>query len=179
LVCFYIACQEIHRLQKQVWLTGWSTPYWKFVDEVESEGKHKIDRKLSLHCAIFFFEHVTAIMSRNCAIYFHRYHFNKILVVFRCFGEIYFFYLFLGLSVIFTGPLRVILGIMGVFWGILWYSWVNIWTGKNVTHQVQHLLGPTILCINFLSYWMKSEKLVHSVFFRNHAARTNTDVAFF
>jgi hypothetical protein len=38
-------------------------------------------------CAIFFFEHVTAIMSGNCAINFHRYHFNKILVVFRCFGE--------------------------------------------------------------------------------------------
>jgi hypothetical protein len=72
-------------------------------------------------CAIFFFEHVTAIMSRNCAIYFHRYHFNKILVVFRCFGEIEKFYLFLGLSVIFTGPLRV-------FLGILWYSWVNVWT---------------------------------------------------
>jgi hypothetical protein len=49
LVCFYIACQEIHILQKQVWLTGWSTPYWQFVNEVESEGKHKIDRKLSLH----------------------------------------------------------------------------------------------------------------------------------
>jgi hypothetical protein len=37
------------RLQKQVWLTGWSTPYWQFVNEVESEGKNKIDRKLSLH----------------------------------------------------------------------------------------------------------------------------------
>ena len=68
-------------------------------------------------CAIFFFEHVTAIMSRNCAIYFHRYHFNKILVVFRCFGEIEKFYLFLGLSGIFTGPLRVFLGNMGVFLG--------------------------------------------------------------
>jgi hypothetical protein len=68
-------------------------------------------------CAIFFFEHVTAIMSGNCAIYFHRYHFNKILVVFRCFREIKKFYLFLGLSGIFTGPLRVFLGNMGVFLG--------------------------------------------------------------
>jgi hypothetical protein len=40
--------------------------------------------------------------------------------------------LFLGLSGIFTGPLRVILGIMGVFLGILWYSWVNVWTGDGV-----------------------------------------------
>jgi hypothetical protein len=68
-------------------------------------------------CAIFFFEHVTAIMSGNCAINFHRSHFNKILVVFRCFGEIEQFYLFLGLSGIFTGPLRVFLGNMGVFFG--------------------------------------------------------------
>jgi hypothetical protein len=45
-------------------------------------------------------------MSGNCAINFHRYHFNKILVVFRCFGEIEKLYLFLGLSGIFTGPLR-------------------------------------------------------------------------
>ena len=64
-------------------------------------------------------------MSGNCAINFHRYHFNKILVVFRCFGEIEKFYLFLGLSVIFTGPLRVILG-------ILWYSWVNVWTATDL-----------------------------------------------
>jgi hypothetical protein len=34
-------------------------------------------------CAIFFFEHVTAIMSGNCAINFHHNHFNKILVVFH------------------------------------------------------------------------------------------------
>jgi hypothetical protein len=33
-------------------------------------------------CAFFYFEHVRAIMSGNCAINFHRYHFNKILVVF-------------------------------------------------------------------------------------------------
>ena len=72
--------------------------------------------------AIFFFEHVTAIMSGNCAINFHHYHFNKILVVFRCFGEIEKFYLFLGLSGIFTGPLRVFLGNMGVFLGIIGYS---------------------------------------------------------
>ena len=72
--------------------------------------------------AFFYFEHVTAIMSENCAINFHRYHFNKILVVFRCFGEIKKFYQFLGLSGIFTGPLRE-------FLGILWYSWVNVWTG--------------------------------------------------
>jgi hypothetical protein len=70
-------------------------------------------------CAIFFFEHVTAIMSGNCAINFHRYHFNKILVVFRCFGEIKKLYVYLGLSGIFTGPLRVFLGNMGVFCGIL------------------------------------------------------------
>ena len=43
--------------------------------------------------------------------------FNKILVVFRCFGELDKFYLFLGLSGIFTGPLRVFLGNMGVFLG--------------------------------------------------------------
>ena len=73
-------------------------------------------------CAIFFFEHGTAIMSGNCAMNFHRYHFNKILVVFRCFGEIKKFY---GLSGIFTGPLRV-------FLGILWYSWVNVWTDVKV-----------------------------------------------
>jgi hypothetical protein len=65
-------------------------------------------------CAIFFFEHVTAIMSGNCAINLHRYHFNKTLVVFRCFEEIEKFYLFLGLSGIFTGPLRVFLGNMRV-----------------------------------------------------------------
>ena len=58
-------------------------------------------------------------MSGNCAINFHRYHFNKILVVFRCFGEIDKLYLFLGLSGMFTGALRVILGNMGVFLGIL------------------------------------------------------------
>jgi len=77
-------------------------------------------------CAIFFFEHVTTIMSGNCAINVHRYHFNKILVVFRCFGEIkkFYLYLFLGLSGIFTGPLGVFLGNMGLFLGILWYSWV-------------------------------------------------------
>ena len=61
-------------------------------------------------CTIFFFEHVTAIMSGICAINFHRYHFNKFLVVFRCFREIEKFYLFLGLSGILTGPLRVFLG---------------------------------------------------------------------
>jgi len=49
-------------------------------------------------------------MSGNCAINFHRYHFNKILVVFRCFKEIEKFNLFLGLSGIFTGPLGVFLG---------------------------------------------------------------------
>jgi len=49
-------------------------------------------------------------MLGNCAINFHRYHFNKILVVFRCFEEIEKFYLFLGLSGIFTGPLGVFLG---------------------------------------------------------------------
>jgi hypothetical protein len=68
-------------------------------------------------CTIFFFEHVTAIMSGNCAINFQHSHFNKILVVFRCFGEIEQFYLFLGLSGIFTSPLRVFLGNMGVFLG--------------------------------------------------------------
>ena len=70
-------------------------------------------------CAIFFFEHVTAIMSGNCAINFHRYHFNKILVVVGCFGEIDKIYVYLGLSGIFTGPLRVFLGNMGLFCGIL------------------------------------------------------------
>jgi flagellar biosynthesis component FlhA len=54
-------------------------------------------------------------MSGNCAINFHRYHFNKILVVFRCFGEIEKLSLFLGLSGIFTGPLMVLLGNMVVF----------------------------------------------------------------
>ena len=68
-------------------------------------------------CAIFFFEHVTAIMSGNCVINFYGYHFNKILVVFHCFGEIKKFYLFLCLSGIFTAPLRVFLGNMGVFLG--------------------------------------------------------------
>jgi hypothetical protein len=29
----------------------------------------------------------------------------------------------------------VILGIMGVFWGILWYSWVNVWTGDGVATE--------------------------------------------
>ena len=82
-------------------------------------------------CAIFYFEHVIAIMSGNCAINFHRYHCNKILVVFRCFGAIEKLYLFLSLSGIFTGPLRVFLGNMGVFLGILWYSWVNVWTVEN------------------------------------------------
>ena len=61
-------------------------------------------------CAILFFEHVTAIMSGNCAINFHRSHFNKILVFFRFFWEIEKLYLFLILSGIFTGPLRVFLG---------------------------------------------------------------------
>jgi hypothetical protein len=42
-------------------------------------------------------------------------HFNKILVVFRCFGEIKKLYVYLGLSGIFTDPLRVFLGNMGVF----------------------------------------------------------------
>ena len=82
-------------------------------------------------CAILFFEYVTAIMSGNCAIHFHRSHFNKILIFFRCFWEIEKLYLFLSLSGIFTGPLRVILGNMGVFLGILWYSWVNVWTVEN------------------------------------------------
>jgi hypothetical protein len=27
---------------------------------------------------------------------------------------------------------EVNLVIMGVFWGILWYSWVNVWTGDGV-----------------------------------------------
>jgi hypothetical protein len=66
-----------------------------------------------------WFEHVTAIMSGNCALNFHRSHFNKILVFFRCFGEIEKLYLFLSFSGIFTGPLRVFLGNMGVFCGIL------------------------------------------------------------
>jgi hypothetical protein len=70
-------------------------------------------------------------MSGNCAINFHRYHCNTILVVFRCFGAIEKLYLFLSLSGIFTGPLRVFLGNMGVFLGILWYSWVNVWTVEN------------------------------------------------
>ena len=70
-------------------------------------------------CAIFFFEHVTATMSGNCAINFQRYHFNKILVVFHCFWEIEKLYLFRGLSGIFTGTLRVFLGNMGVFFGML------------------------------------------------------------
>ena len=82
------------------------------------------DTKPRLHyllvvCASSFFEPGTAIMSGNCAINFHRYHFNKILVVFRCFGEIKKLYVHLGLSGIFTGPLRVFLGNMGVFCGIL------------------------------------------------------------
>jgi len=78
-------------------------------------------------------------MSSNCAINFHRYHFNKILVVFCCFWEIEKFYLFPGLSGIFTGPLRVFLGNMGVFFGILWYYWVNVWT-ETGRHDITEIL---------------------------------------
>jgi hypothetical protein len=38
LVCFYIACQEIHRLQKQVWLTGWSK-YFSYIVAVSFIGR--------------------------------------------------------------------------------------------------------------------------------------------
>ena len=75
-------------------------------------------------------------MSGNCAIKFHRYHFNKILVVFRCFGEIEKLSLFLGLSGIFTGPLMVLLGNMGVFLGILGYSVVFL--GKYMDRKKCH-----------------------------------------
>jgi hypothetical protein len=75
-------------------------------------------------------------MSGNCAINFHRYHFNKILVVFRCFGEIEKLSLFLGLSGIFTGPLMVLLGNMGVFLGILGYSVVFL--GKYMDRKKCH-----------------------------------------
>ena len=84
-------------------------------------------------CANFFyFEHVRVIMSGNCAINFHRYHFNKILVVFRCFGEIL---KILFVSRSFRDIHRSSEGNLGYYGGILWYSWVNVWTGDGVATE--------------------------------------------
>ena len=96
-------------------------------------------------CAIFFFEHVTAIMSRNCAIYFHRYHFNKILVVFCCFGEIL---KILFVSRSFRDIHRSSEGNLGYYGGILGYSvvflgkcmdrrWGGNWVYKGSVYRKQ------------------------------------------
>ena len=58
-------------------------------------------------------------MSGNCAINFHRYHFNKILVVFCCFGEIL---KILFVSRSFRDIHRSSEGNLGYYGGILGYS---------------------------------------------------------
>jgi hypothetical protein len=53
--------------------------------------------------------------------------------------------------------LRVILGIMGVFWGILWYSWVNVWTGDGVPTEFTKVVF--IENKSLLSYPQKAQNL--------------------
>ena len=93
-------------------------------------------------------------MSGNCAINFHRYHFNKILVVFRCFGEIL---KILFVSRSFRDIHRSSEGNLGYYGGILWYSWVNVWTGDGVATEFTKVVFKENKSL--LSYPQKAQNL--------------------
>ena len=79
---------------------------------------------------------------------------DKILVVFRCFGEIL-KTLFVSRS--FRDIHRSSEGILGYYGGILWYSWVNVWTGDGVATEFTKVVF--IENKSLLSYPQKAQNL--------------------
>ena len=119
-------------------------------------------------CTIFYFEHVTAIMSVNCAINFHRYHFNKILVVFRCFGD------------------------SQVLWGYSWVIWGYsvVFLGKCMDHHFTIIYSSCTLkqvnvlrkikctickeTIKYITYFHKDNIKLNNAINLNISMRLNT-----
>jgi len=93
-------------------------------------------------------------MSGNCPITFLRYHFNKMLVVFRCFGEIL---KILFVSRYFRDIHRSSEGNLWYYGGILWYSREHVWTGDGVTTEFTKVVFKENKSL--LSYPQKAQSL--------------------